>query len=131
MKSNNNNCGVIEILQSRKSPFGDYLCDCLQSDLGLALVHDGKIELASISDPKRQIHIYIYGGSISVTRRVNRRRYVEWVNDPDLAMPTDEFSVYFMSDAELSLILAYGKGAYGMLWDKVARRVGEITGVSV
>lgn len=108
------------------SPFGNYMCSLQRSGGNIALMHDGNIELASYTNFSHRVHIYIYGSSMSVTRRVGNR-YMEWSNDDDLSLQED--NVIKMADAELTLILA---GIEDQPLEKaIATRAAKIAGLYI
>lgn len=73
------------------SSFGEYMCDFWNTELGCGKSYNGTVEEASYSLPGRDVHIWIYGDSLSVTRLMGDGYYMEWVNDDEMALEDTEW----------------------------------------
>lgn len=72
------------------SSFGEYMCDFWNTELGCGKSYDGTVEEASYSLPGGDVHIWIYGDNLSVTRQLGDGYYMEWDNDDEMALEDTE-----------------------------------------
>ncbi|MBO5969955.1 MAG: hypothetical protein J6S14_15815 [Clostridia bacterium] len=110
------------------SNFGHYTCDFWNTDNGCGKSYDGKVEEASYSLPGREVHIWIYGDNLSVTRSMGDGYYMEWNNDDEMALIDSEW----MNMLDLRQILrSFPSDPFsGMVRDKMLRILQE-SGVDV
>ena len=76
---------------TEQSGFGEYMCDFWNTELGCGKSYNGTVEEASYSLPGGDVHIWIYGDNLSVTRSMGDGYYMEWTNDDEMAMQNTEW----------------------------------------